>query len=96
MPQVRDLFAKNPEYSNIDTLGAIGEEEDLKTMLLGIPKLVDLKARKDIPRSATNVFDPAHKNNMEYAQIVKHLGRLHTPDSIEQIKVAARDYDPQV
>lgn len=96
LPQVRERFLEKPDYCNIDTLGSIGEEDDFEALLAGIPRLVDLEARKDLPRSETNVFGPEHQNNFAYAEIVKHLGRLHTPESIVQIKRAAEDYDPQV
>ncbi len=96
LPQVRELFREKPDHSNIETLGTIGEEGDIEAMLLGIPSLVDREARNAIPRSSENVFGPEHKHNMEYAQVVKYLGKLHTPASIAQIKQASRDYDPLV
>jgi hypothetical protein len=96
LPDVRTTHAKKPDYSTINVLAKIGSEEDLEALRASIGGLVDLDARKRIPRSTENVFGPEHRHSMEYGLIVRAMARLATPDAVTTIKTALFDYDPYV
>ncbi len=96
VPDVEALFLEKPDSANIDVLSELGEQQQLQTMLMKIPELVNLLERTARPISKTNVIGPEHQNGFEYAGIVKILGRLGTPEAISHLKRAFRDYDPLV
>ena len=96
LPDVVTRHSKKPDAATIQTLGRIGNREHLQILLETIPDLVDFDYRKKFPRSDVNVMGEEHKNSYEYGEIVSYLGKLGSPEAIEQIKIALNDYDRQV
>ncbi len=96
LPDVLESFDAKPDTTAIDVLGHLGDASHLEAMMQKIPEIVDLPGRQERPLSPVNVLGPEHLGNMEYAWIVKYLGKLGTHEAVSQIKRAAKDYDPQV
>lgn len=96
LPEVREAFQREPDYSSISVLAELGNNEDLQMLFAAIPRLVDLKDRANRKISAVNVRGPESKGAFEYGRIVEALGRFVTPDAIAHLKVAASDYDPMI
>jgi hypothetical protein len=96
LPEVREAFQREPDYSSISVLAELGNDEDLQMLFSAIPRLVDLKDRANRKISPVNVHGPESKGAFEYGRIVEALGRLATPDAIAHLKSAASDYDPMI
>jgi hypothetical protein len=96
LPEVREAFQQNPEYSSISVLAEIGTVDDLVLLLASVSRLVNLKDRAGKELSPTNVPVAESKGVLEYGRIVESLGRLATPDAIAHLKIAARDYEPTI
>ena len=96
LPDIVNCFKAKPDRAVMDAMGCIGAAEQLEMLLQQIPAIVDLGARENVPRSKINIHGAQGAANMDYALIVRYLGRLGTPEAVRQIKTAAEDYDPQV
>jgi hypothetical protein len=80
----------------LDILGRLGDSDVLSRLAGRIEKIVDVEARLQEPLSATNRHGPDKKATWQYAEIVRHLGRLRTPETLALLQNAARDPDPLV
>lgn len=96
LSDVEAAFRENPDFNAIATLAEIGGNQQLQLLMDSIPQLVELDERARQPRSEINVWGPDHRGGMEYAQVVRNLGKLGTPEAIGHLKRAASDYDPRV
>lgn len=96
LPELRALFAQNPDADVIDALGELGATPELELLRQAIPRFVDLEARAKVPFSAVDLKGRELRAGVEYGNIVMWLGRLATPAAVATIRTALADYDPRV
>jgi hypothetical protein len=96
LPDVQLLLEQKAEWSVIKTLAELGDRAQFDLLFRKIPELVNLEARSKLQASRKNVHGPEHANSFEYAEIIKVLGKLGTPEAIQHLKCAFRDYDPTI
>ncbi|MDB5033384.1 MAG: hypothetical protein JWQ98_625 [Chlorobi bacterium] len=95
LPVVMEDFRKRPDPMNIDVLGSLGEGEHLRAIFELLPDTDTLERRARV-QSAEQITGEMHEESVIYAVIIKHLGKMESPDAMARIKQAARDVHPRV
>ncbi|MEP7217908.1 MAG: HEAT repeat domain-containing protein, partial [Bacteroidota bacterium] len=95
LPVVMEDFRKRPDPMNIDVLGSLGEGEHLRAIFALLPDTDELERRSRV-QSTEQITGEMHEESVIYAVIIKHLGKMESPDAMARIKQAARDVHPRV
>jgi hypothetical protein len=93
VPAVWASFETAPDLHAADTLAGLGDPEVLEKLRRRLPELVDLDARDRAPVTESPVAPDLPEHRM-YAIVVRAMGRLATPEAVEVIRRAGRDFHP--
>jgi hypothetical protein len=93
-PAMAAIFRTEPDLLLADVLSKLGGAAELETLRELLPRLVDLEARANVPiRHDSNVSAVDHVHRL-FAVVVRGMGRLGTPEAIDLLKRACRDFHP--
>jgi hypothetical protein len=92
---VLEVFRAEPTPFVVEVLGSIGNEKHLRELYRQLPDFREAMDRTLLPHD-TPLTPELYMHSLLYASIVRHIGRLETPGAIRRIKLAARDFHPQV
>ncbi len=94
-PVVLEDLNKRPSALNIDVLGHVGDGEHLQILFGLLPPAETSRARKFVARDAV-ISGDLHNTSAIYAAVIRHMGKLQRPDTLERVKSAAGDFHPWV
>lgn len=95
LPIVFEDFRRHPDPMNIEVLGRLGEGEHLHAIFNALPNAEETARRTSMAEEG-EIAEELLKGSANYAAIVRHIGKLAGPETIDRIKSAATDFHPWV